>query len=376
MAGIYLHIPFCKKACTYCNFHFSTTLHQRPELVAALHQELIHRAGELSGQQINTIYLGGGTPSILSADEIHRLLETIFRHYDASGVQEMTLEANPDDLSASYLKALRHTPVNRFSIGVQSFREEDLRFMNRAHTATEAEASIKRAQDTGFENLTIDLIYGTPGLTDAHWRDNLNRTAAYGVPHISAYALTVEENTALDHFIRKGKTPPLAASQSADQALLLLDWAEAAGYEGYEISNFARPGHRARHNSAYWQGVPYLGIGPSAHSYDGASVRRWNLAHNSQYIQGLADSGIAPHETETLTDRDRYHEYVMTSLRRIEGIDLGTVREHWGAEAAEKIQETAAGYFASGKLTQTGTTIALTREGRLFADGIASDLFL
>lgn len=334
-------------------------------MVAALQQELQARAPELAAIPLETIYLGGGTPSILSTEEIKRLLDTVFSSYNADAVKEITLEANPDDLSEAFLRELRHTPVNRFSIGVQSFREEDLRFMNRAHSAAEAEAAIKRAQDKGFENLTIDLIYGTPGLADSAWKSNLDRLKAYGVPHLSAYALTVEEGTALDHFIRKGKAAPVDAAQSAGQAMLLMDWAAQNGYEQYEISNFAQPGHRAVHNSSYWSGAPYVGIGPSAHSYDGGRTRRWNIASNSLYLQGMALDGQPPHETETLTDRDQHNEYVMTALRRMEGIDLETVAARWGAEAARNIRQGVEKYVADGKVLEDVQRIALTPGGCL-----------
>lgn len=345
-------------------------------MVAALQKELQTRAAELQGQPLETIYFGGGTPSILSTEEIKRLLDTVFSFYNADAVKEITLEANPDDLSEIFLRDLRHTPVNRFSIGVQSFREEDLRFMNRAHNTAEAETAIKRAQDKGFENLTIDLIYGTPGLTDAAWKSNLDRVREYGVPHLSAYALTVEEGTALDHFIRKGKAAPVDAAQSAEQALLLQDWVAANGYEPYEISNFARAGYRAVHNSSYWSGAPYVGIGPSAHSYDGHRTRRWNVASNSLYLQGIAQDDQPPHETETLTDRDLHNEYVMTALRRIEGIDLERVTARWGADAAHNIRTVAEKYGAENKVVLTLQSVRLTPAGRLFADGIAAEMFL
>ncbi len=375
MAGIYIHIPFCKKACTYCNFHFRTSLQRRQEMVAALQKEIELRAPELAERPLQTIYFGGGTPSILSTEKIKRLLDAVFASYNADAVSEITLEANPDDLSEAFLKDLRHTPVNRFSIGVQSFREEDLRFMNRAHSAAEAEAAIKRAQDSGFENLTVDLIYGTPGLTDADWKANLNRIREYGVPHLSAYALTVEEGTALDHFIRKGKARPVDAAQSAGQALILQEWTAHNGYEAYEISNFARPGHRAVHNSSYWSGAPYLGIGPSAHSYDGRRTRRWNVASNSLYLQGMSVDGQPPHESEILTDRDLHNEYVMTALRRMEGIDLEAVAARWGGEASAALRTIAEKHRAAGQLVLEGNRVALTPAGRLFADGIAAEMF-
>lgn len=376
MAGIYLHIPFCRQACTYCNFHFSTSLARRSEMVAALMQEATLRAGELEGQAVETVYIGGGTPSLLPVDDLQRIFDTLHRHLDIGSLKECTLEANPDDLTRDYLRALRMTPVSRFSIGVQSFRDEDLRYMNRAHNAGQADAAIKAAQDAGFENLSVDLIYGTPGLTDAAWSTNLETIRTLQVPHLSAYALTVEEGTALHHAIAKKSAAPVDAEQSAGQAEILMAWAATAGYDHYEISNLARPGCYAVHNTAYWQGVPYLGIGPSAHSFDGRRIRRWNVANNSRYLQGVLAEGVVPHEQEALTDEERFNEYVMTALRTMWGVDLTRVAAGWGEAAAESLRERAARFVAAGQVTQTGKALILTPAGRLLADGIAADLFL
>ncbi len=345
-------------------------------MISAMRRELELRKEELAGTPIRTVYFGGGTPSILPAEDLQALFDDLARHYDLSALEEVTLEANPDDLSKEFLRELRHTPVNRFSIGIQSFREEDLRAMSRAHTAGEAESSIKRAQDAGFENLSIDLIYGTPGMSDGAWGENLNRVREYGIPHLSAYALTVEEGTALYHNILKQKSPPVSPEQSAAQAQILMEWASENAFEQYEISNFATAGRRAVHNTSYWQGVPYLGIGPSAHSYDGHKTRRWNVANNALYLNGVLAQNTVPHEEETLTDGNRHNEYVMTALRRIEGVDLAKLSAGWGAGAVADVLKAASPYLDKGLLLHTENALHLSPAGRLFADGIAADLFV
>ncbi len=345
-------------------------------MTQALRKELFLRKEELAGTPIRTVYFGGGTPSILPAADLQHLFDDLARHYDVSLLEEVTLEANPDDLSAAFLRELRRTPVNRFSIGVQSFREADLKVMSRAHTAAEAESSIKRAQDAGFENLSIDLIYGTPGMSDNAWNENLNKVLEYGIPHLSAYALTVEEGTALYHNILKKKSPPVSPEQSAAQAQILMEWSAGNGVEQYEISNFARPGHRAVHNTSYWQGVPYLGIGPSAHSYDGHRTRRWNIANNALYLTGVLGQNTVPHETETLTDANRHNEYIMTALRRIEGINLEQLAAGWGSNAVTSVLDAAVPYLQKSLLLQEENALRLSPAGRLFADGIAADLFV
>ena len=341
-----------------------------------MRKELEMRKGELAGTPIRTIYFGGGTPSILPAENLKALFGDLEKHYDLSALEEVTLEANPDDLSPQFLRQLRSTPVNRFSIGVQSFREQDLKAMSRAHTAGEAESSIKRAQDAGFENLSIDLIYGTPGMSDGAWGENLHKVRAFGVPHLSAYALTVEEGTALYHNILKKKSPAVSPEQSAEQAQILMEWAGQNGFEQYEISNFAQSGRRAVHNTSYWQGVPYLGVGPSAHSYDGHKTRRWNVANNALYLNGVLAQNTVPHEEETLTDENRHNEYLMTALRRIEGIDLEKLASGWGGGAVTNVLNAAAPHLENGRLLHTGNALHLSPEGRLFADGIAADLFI
>jgi len=374
MAGIYVHIPFCKQACTYCNFHFSTSLQQKDALIAAILEEIRLQKDYFEGAPIDTIYFGGGTPSILKVDEIKRLLEAIITSFRMDELKECSLEANPDDLSTNYLRELKTSAIDRLSIGIQSFREEDLRYMHRAHTAQQSDYALKAAQDAGFSNLSIDLIYGTPGLTDQDWKANIHQMASLEIPHFSAYALTVEEGTALYHAIHKKAATPVDAAQSAGQAQILMDIAPQLGYEQYEISNFAKPGCYAIHNTSYWQGSPYLGIGPAAHSFNGRDIRQWNVANNALYIQSLKNGQI-PFEQEQLSWEQQMNEYVMTSLRTQWGLSLEKVYSKWGEEQRKRITIKAESYLLSGKMQEKDQVLKLTNEGKLFADGIAADLF-
>jgi len=370
MAGIYLHIPFCRQACHYCNFHFSTSLARKNDFISALLKEIPLRKDYLDGEVVETVYFGGGTPSLLETEEIESILHALRSHFPVAAGAEITLEANPDDITTMRLGAWRQAGVNRLSIGVQSFFEEDLRWMNRAHTATQALDCIRLAREAGFDNLSIDLIYGGPTLPDARWRENVERAIGLGVPHLSCYALTVEPKTALDTLIRRHAMADVSPEDQARQFLLLMDWMAAAGYDHYEISNFALPGHRSRHNSAYWQGKKYLGLGPSAHSYDGVS-REWNIANNARYI---AEPGLIG-EKEVLTAEQRLNEYIMIALRTVEGVDLRTVKERFGGRQAEELRRRAEKYVVGAKLRVVAGSLQLTREGKLLADGIASDLF-
>jgi oxygen-independent coproporphyrinogen-3 oxidase len=372
MAGIYLHIPFCKKACHYCDFHFSTSLTYKDELLQAMLAEISLQKNYLAGESIHTIYFGGGTPSLLSSDEINTLLNAITKLHAVAGDAEITLEANPDDLDRAKLEALRQTPVNRFSIGIQSFYDDDLEWMNRVHRAAEAESSVKRAQDAGFENITVDLIYGYPMLTDAKWKTNIDKVVELQVPHVSAYSMTVEPQTALASFISKKKQPPMNEQQSAEQFIYLTDAMQQQGFEQYEISNFCKPGHYSRHNSNYWKGVKYLGIGPSAHSFNG-ETRQWNIANNAQYMQGLT-KGKIPAETEQLSEADRLNEYIMTSLRTIWGLDLDKLNTI-AAGASDQLLLVTPEFFEREWLVQDQQVITLTQKGKLYADHIASQLF-
>ncbi len=326
-------------------------------------------------EKIDTIYFGGGTPGLLPPPLLEKILSTVYKRFQLQPGVEITLETNPDDHSPEKLMAWRQMGINRLSIGVQSFYEDDLRWMNRVHNATQSLQAIQAAQDAGFSNLTIDLIYGTPGLTDERWLHNLQQATDLQVQHLSCYALTVEPKTALEVQIRKGKLPPVSTDQQATQFLLLTDWAAQAGFEHYEISNLARPGHRSRHNSAYWQGKPYWGFGPSAHSYNGRARRWWNIANNALYQKGIENS-LPIIEEETLTPAQQLNEYVMTTLRTSEGIQL--TDDRW-LTADETLQQqtlrSARKWQQQGKLVVHPTAIQLTREGRLYADGIAADLF-
>ncbi|MBS1773557.1 MAG: radical SAM family heme chaperone HemW [Bacteroidetes bacterium] len=373
MAGIYIHIPFCKQACTYCNFHFSTSLKMKDELLDAILYEIASQKGYLGNASIETIYFGGGTPSLLSADEISRVLESVHKHYNISpDFKELTLEANPDDLTKTYLNSIKNL-VGRLSIGIQSFRDEDLKYMNRAHNAQQADAAVKAAQDAGITNLTIDLIYGTPGLSDKDWLHNLSIVKQLQVPHFSSYALTVEEGTALHHNIAKKKTTPVDAEQSAAQFEILMEQAPTMGFEQYEISNFALPGKYAVHNTNYWKGIPYLGIGPSAHSFNGTS-RRWNMANNALYIKGITDNQII-YEEEVLTPTQQLNEYIMTSLRTMWGMDLQNIAAKWGIDYKDAILNNAQQHIAMGNMVEKEHHLILTNKGKLLADGIAADLF-
>jgi putative oxygen-independent coproporphyrinogen III oxidase len=374
MPGIYLHIPFCKQACHYCNFHFSTSLRAKPALVEALVRELELQCDFLQGAELTSIYFGGGTPSLLSLAELDRLLATIFRLHRVAPGAEITLEGNPDDLSREYLADLRrHTPVNRLSIGIQSFHDEDLRWMNRAHSAAHAYACLENARAEAFDDLTIDLIYGSPTTSDERWRHNLDLAFAMEIPHLSCYSLTVEPGTALGHFVKKGRVAPMDDEQAARQFEYLMDAATARGYEHYEISNFARPGRYARHNSSYWRGEAYLGIGPSAHSFDGLARRQWNVANNAAYVRAL-EAGVIPAESESLTAGQRYNEYVLTALRTVWGCE--TVRlEALGEPFRRHFEQRVGTFVDSGWVERREETYRLTRSGKLMADFITADLF-
>lgn len=343
-------------------------------MVNALLHELKLRSGYLKNKSVNTIYFGGGTPSVLPADDIRKLIRLSTELFEVSNDAEITLEANPDDLDKDKVKALRQTAVNRLSIGVQSFFDRDLQWMNRAHSGKEALDSIKRVQDTGIENITIDLIYGIPGLSDKEWKENIRRVLELGVPHISSYALTVEKGTALDSFISKGKVKPLDEEQSAAQFEQLMEELAGAGYEHYEISNFSKPGFHSRHNSAYWQGEHYMGIGPSAHSFDGDS-RQWNIANNHAYIHSLALDEI-PSTVEILTQENKINEYLMTSLRTSQGASLRYIEELFGSSVKEQLEKNAEPFIKSNWLEKKEHIIRTTSAGKLMADRIASELFM
>lgn len=377
MAGIYIHIPFCKQACVYCDFHFSTQLNYRDDMMQAIRKEIELQRNFFGNEKqpvIETIYFGGGTPSIIPTVDIERIIDTIYKTFSVSNEVEITLEANPDDLTARKITELRNTPVNRFSIGVQSFFDEDLRFMNRAHNAQESIAAIKRAQDAGFENITIDLIYGIPTLSDFNWSQNINTAVSLAVPHISAYALTVEEKTALHHLIVKEKISPLSDEQSQHQFGMLMEQLAGKGYEQYEISNFCLPGKYSHHNSSYWKGAHYLGVGPSAHSYNGIE-RRWNVKNNRMYMKSVY-KGELSFERENLETNTRYNEYILTRLRTSWGADFKEIEREFGSDYLKQTQSEYEKHKALGNITESNTKLILTEQGKYFADKIASDFFI
>lgn len=373
MAGIYLHIPFCRQACHYCNFHFTTSVLQKPEMVEAICLELKARKQELTDETLATIYFGGGTPSLLSLGELNRILYTIRENYKVEEEAEITLEVNPDDIEEEMLKGWKQAGINRLSIGIQSFFQEDLEWMHRAHNSKQAIEGL-RAAAWYFDNITIDLIYGSPGLSHQKWEENVRTVLELGIPHISCYALTVEEKTPLAKMIRESKSVNVDPDLQSEQFLLLMKWMELAGYEHYEISNFAKPGYRSRHNSAYWGSAPgkaikYLGIGPAAHSYNGKQ-RSWNVSNNAQYIRSTTE-GQTLKETETLDASQEQNEYIMTSLRTMEGTDLSLL----SPEEQERILKISEKFINNGLMRKVGERIQLTKEGKLLADGIAADLF-
>lgn len=371
MSGIYIHIPFCKQKCYYCDFHFSVSLSRKADLLKSLKKELVLRK-EVIAQPVETIYFGGGTPSILTTEEINQLLETIYKNYDIISNPEITLEANPDDLNPKKIRELANSKINRLSIGIQSFFDEDLKFMNRAHTAKEALNCLSAAIDS-FDNITIDLIYGIPGLSDERWKKNLKTVFDLGIPHISAYALTVEKKTALASFIKKGKYPPLDEKQAQQQFKILLKTTKKKNYIAYEISNFGKENYFSKHNTSYWQGKHYLGIGPSAHSYNG-ETRSWNIASNTKYIKAL-QQGILPSESEHLSVNDRYNEMIMTGLRTIWGVSLEQIEHKFGIGFKENLIKRAQKYLQNKTLKTDQNILFITEKGKFLADGIAADLF-
>ncbi|MDH2206500.1 MULTISPECIES: radical SAM family heme chaperone HemW [Empedobacter] len=372
MAGIYIHIPFCKQKCSYCDFHFSTNLQHKSNLIQAINKELEIRKNEIS-TPLETIYFGGGTPSILNEIELESIFETIYKNYSTKNLKEITLEANPDDLNKEKLNFLKSTPINRFSIGVQSFFEEDLKLMNRAHNAQEAETSIKLAQDFGFENITIDLIYGSTTTTNEVWKQNLQKAIALNVPHISSYALTVEEKTILDHQIKKGITKPVDEDRQNEQFQLLVDTLTSNNFIQYEISNFGKENYFSLHNSNYWKGIHYLGIGPSAHSYNG-KTRAWNIANNSKYIQTINENKL-PQEIEVLNEVEQFNEMIMIGLRTIYGIDLNRINSEFSQPLVNSFYQELNQLINENLVEKKENRIILKPEAKFFADGIASRLF-
>lgn len=373
MAGIYIHVPFCKQACNYCNFHFSTNLALQNDFTDALLKEIELRRSYLGYERIETIYFGGGTPSLLPLPAIRDILNSIYRNFSISANPEISLESNPDDMTPTHLKAWKESGINRLSIGVQSFFNDDLVWMNRAHDARQAAEAIENGITAGFENFSLDLIYGLPELTDEKWNENLGKAISLNPSHISCYALTIEPKTALYKMIQMKKTADVQPEKQARQFLTGIQLLEAAGFEHYEISSFSKPGRRSRHNSSYWQSKKYLGLGPAAHSFDGTS-RQWNISNNAIYIKSLLE-GKLNMESENLLPRDLLNEYIMTSLRTMEGLDLQKVSNQFGNEKSLSLENSAKKYIESKKIERKKEKLILTISGKLFADGIASSLF-
>ncbi len=374
MAGIYIHIPFCKKACHYCNFHFSTSLQHKNELLDCLVQEIVLQKNYLNHERIDTIYFGGGTPSLLDASSLHAIVENIKNHHDISPNVECTLEANPDDLTQEKLKQFAAIGINRLSIGIQSFHEEDLQYMNRSHSAAQAIQCVAFAQQAGIQNISVDLIFGFPVLSHSKWEQNIDQVLQMNVPHISCYAMTVEPQTALAHQIDKKISAPINAEQSAEQYVYLMQALAKADYNHYEISSFAKENKQSQHNSNYWKGISYLGIGPSAHSFNG-DTRQWNKANNAEYIRNIHNH-IVPFELEELTTAQKINEKIMISLRTANGLDATQIKKMMTAKQFHLLNTMMDTFTKNEMIFVENDFWKLTNKGKLFADHIASELFV
>ena len=372
MAGIYVHIPFCKKRCTYCDFHFSTTFSTyREKLIQAICLELSLRSSELMNVPIHSLYFGGGTPSLLTAEELQSIVHSVRLNYQLLEHAEITFEVNPEDANVDNLKAWKEAGINRLSIGLQSFQASDLSWMNRSHSTDEGEMAVRMAQEQGFDNISIDLIYGLPDLSNEQWLHHLERALQLNVQHISAYCLTIESKTALEHFVNNGKLKRPTEDQQGEQFDLLVRTLKQAGFEQYEISNFAKDQKYARHNSSYWNFTTYVGVGPSAHSFNG-NQRRWNIANNSKYYQqvGKDDDWF---EEETLSPTEKWNEFFLTGLRTKWGVLKENMEDLGGMTADE--QKLLTTYVETGFIFEEVDRLILTEKGKLQADGIASTFF-
>lgn len=374
MSGLYIHIPFCVKKCNYCNFHFSTQFNYKSQLIQAIGKELILRKNELISP-IKTIYFGGGTPSILNYKELEYLFTIIKEHYDMSETKEITFEANPDDLSVEYLHFLKNqTPVNRLSVGIQSFIDEDIKFMNRNHNADEAIQSIRSAQDIGFNNITIDLIYGAQTTTHERWMYTLEKAISLGIPHISSYALTVEPKTAFEAQIRKNKLPPIDEEKQAIQFEMLRNKLIEHKYIQYEFSNFGKETFFSQHNTSYWKNKPYLGIGPSAHSYNGKDIRCWNVSHNIKYLKAI-ENNILNHEEEVISEKDRFNEKIMLGLRTLWGINIDELEKEFSSSLMKHFYKELKKLEATKKVRISNQIVTIHPESLFFTDGIIAQFF-
>jgi len=373
VSGIYIHIPFCKKACHYCDFHFSTSFKHKDQMINSLKHEILIRNRELKDEKIESIYFGGGTPSVLNIREINSLIETVYDNYLVNDSVEITLEANPDDLTDEKILELFNSKVNRLSIGVQSFFEKDLKLMNRSHTSNQAMNCIKSAVKY-FDNISVDLIYGIPGLDNSRWKENIEILISHNISHISAYALTVEPKTALKKYIDNGIIAPIDDSQSQEQFHILLDVLEDHNYENYELSNFAKNNLYSVNNSAYWTRKKYIGIGPSAHSFNGNN-RFWNIKNNLKYIESIKNN-IIPNEMEVLSAIDKFNEMVMFGLRTSKGISFTDIENEFGSIYKNKLINNSQNHIANELLLIKNDFLYITRKGKFLSDGIASDLFM
>lgn len=373
MSGIYIHIPFCKQACHYCDFHFSTSMKKKDEMVLALAKEIELRKNEFENDVVETIYFGGGTPSILEISDIKLLIDAVYKHFDVIENPEITVEANPDDLSNERIIELSNNRINRLSIGIQSFFEDDLKLMNRAHNSEEAKKCLEFATQY-FDNISIDLIYGMPNMSNEKWLQNIETALSFNVPHISSYALTVEPKTALKKLIQTGKIDEPKDEVAQEHFQILVDKLKENGFIHYELSNFGKENYFSKNNSAYWLGKKYIGIGPSAHSFNGTS-RSWNVSNNSLYLKALAENKL-PSETEILSKNDRYNEYIMTGLRTIWGISLNKVEKEFGTNFLEYLLKQSEKSIADDLLYLDEKILKATQKGKFLCDGIASDLFL
>jgi len=374
LASIYIHIPYCKQACTYCDFHFKIAQKDKIEMLKSIEKEIIERARYLNQQKIRSIYFGGGTPSILDDIDFKKILSQIGKNYSIADNAEITLECNPDDLDEKKLTSLKNLGINRLSIGIQSFDDADLKFMNRSHNASEAENCIHLAKMVGFKNITIDLIYGLPNQTLSKWEENLSKMFALNIQHFSPYALTVEKKTALNHLVETKKVSLPNDEKIVEQFNFLQEKAKENNFIHYEISNFGKEGYFSNHNSSYWKSQYYLGIGPSAHSFNGKS-RRWNVSSNKKYIEGISNK-TTYFETEILSTEQQYNEYVLTSLRTIWGADSAIIQNKFGAEIHAHFLKEIEKWISKKYILSEENIITLTQKGKAFADAIASDLFI
>ncbi|WP_353077429.1 radical SAM family heme chaperone HemW [Flavobacterium sp.] len=373
MSGIYIHIPFCKQACHYCDFHFSTSMKKKEEMVLALAKEMELRKDEFQNEEVETIYFGGGTPSVLSIDDIRFLIHSVYKNYNVIENPEITLEANPDDLDEETILKYANSPINRLSIGIQSFFEDDLQLMNRAHNSEEAKRCLAVATQY-FDNISIDLIYGMPNMSNEKWLQNIKTALSFNIPHISSYALTVEPKTALYKMIKSETISTLDDDLAQQHFHILIDKLQENGFVHYELSNFGKPDYFSKNNIAYWLGKKYIGIGPSAHSFNGKS-RSWNVSNNSLYLKAIAENKV-PSETEILSKTDQYNEYIMTGLRTIWGVSLDKIETEFGSRYLEYLHQQAEKYISDNLLTVENNILKTTKKGKFLSDGIASDLFL